>query len=227
MSFAGFPRDLIDFLSELRKNNDREWFQAHREDYETYLVEPAREFVLAIGDCLNKLGSDIHAEPRVRGSIFAINRDVRFSKDKTPYETHLDMWFWQGDGPSRERPGYFFRLTPETLTLGAGMHGFSDATLERFRQAVLEPVRGARLEAIGQKLTTQGVDVGGQTYKKVPPGLPANHARADWLRHSGLFAAKDIPLPAEAFSDQLPGLCFAHYQRVAPLQQWLVDLLAA
>ena len=165
MSFAGFPRELIYFLSELRKNNDREWFQAHRAEYENFLVEPAREFVVALGDCLSSLGSGIHAEPRVRGSIFAINRDVRFSKDKTPYKTHLDLWFWQGDGPSRERPGYFFRLTPETLTLGAGMHGFSDA--------------------------------------------------------------QEIPLPAEAFSDQLPGLCFAHYRRVAPLQQWLVDLLAA
>ena len=148
MSFAGFPRELIDFLSELRKNNDREWFQAHRGEYESFLFEPAREFVVAIGDCLSKLGSDIHAEPRVRGSIFAINRDVRFSKDKTPYKTHLELWFWQGDGPSRERPGYFFRLTPESLTLGAGMHGFSDATLERYRNAVLDPITGGKLEAV-------------------------------------------------------------------------------
>ena len=71
-------------MTELGKNNNREWFQAHRDDYEHLLVEPAREFVVAMGECLKALGRDIHAESRVRGSIFAVNRDVRFSKDKTP-----------------------------------------------------------------------------------------------------------------------------------------------
>jgi uncharacterized protein (DUF2461 family) len=78
----------------------------------------------------------------VHGSIFAINRDTRFSADKMPYKTHLDLWFWQGPGPSRERPGYFFRLTPERLILGAGMHAFSDGALERYRRAVLDDELG-------------------------------------------------------------------------------------
>src|SRR6266568_1749051 len=81
---------------------------------------------------------------RVSWSIFAINRDIRFSKDKTPYKTHLDLWFWQGDGPSRERPGYFFRLTPETLILGAGMHAFSESALARYREAILDSVQGEK-----------------------------------------------------------------------------------
>ena len=59
----------------------------------------------AVRECLPRLGPGIHAEPRVRGSIFAINRDIRFSNDKSPYKPYLDLWFWQGDGPSRERPG--------------------------------------------------------------------------------------------------------------------------
>jgi len=82
MSFEGFRPELLEFLSGLKANNNREWFQQHRDDY--------------------------------------------------------DLWFWKGDGPSRERPGYFFRLTPESLTLGAGMHGVSDALLARYRQAVVE-----------------------------------------------------------------------------------------
>jgi uncharacterized protein (DUF2461 family) len=91
MSFEGFRPELIDFLSELAQNNNREWFQTHRDDYEHYLVEPAREFVVALGDCLKSLGSDSHAEPHIRGSIFAINRDIRFARDKTPYKTYLDQ----------------------------------------------------------------------------------------------------------------------------------------
>ena len=108
------------------------------------------------------------------------------------------------------------------------MHSFSAAALERYRQAVVNPDRGARLEAVADALKKHaGVEVGGQTYRRVPAGLPADHARADWLRHSSLYAASELALPAadKVFSDQLPGLCFEHYARLAPLQQWLVDLL--
>src|SRR5690242_13666408 len=95
--FQGFSPELPQFLGALRDNNTREWFQAHRAEYEQLLLEPAREFVIALGELLKaQLGQDIHAEPKVHGSILAINRDVRFSPDKTPYKTHLDLWFWQG-----------------------------------------------------------------------------------------------------------------------------------
>jgi uncharacterized protein (TIGR02453 family) len=229
MTFQGFRPELIDFLNGLSVNNNIEWFDGHREQYENYYLEPAREFVVAMAECFSQLGSDIHAEPKVRGSIFAINRDIRFSKDKRPYKTQLDLWFWQGNGPSRERPGYFFRLTPETLMLGAGMHGFSDAQLERYRRAVLDPIQGPRLEQVARAIkddpTDRKLDFGGQTYKRVPGGFETDHPRADWLRHSGLFAGSEQPLPTELYSPQLRELCFAHYQRLAPLQQWLVDLL--
>src|SRR6185503_15233546 len=136
VAFSGFAPELIDFLGQLRANNNRDWFQAHREAYERYYVDAAREFVVAIGPRLAELGEGIHAEPKVRGSIFAINRDIRFSPDKTPYKAYLDLWFWQGDGPSRERPGYFMRLDAEHLTLGAGMHMFGDAALAAYRAAL-------------------------------------------------------------------------------------------
>src|ERR1700674_3689180 len=119
VAFQGFRPELIAFLQDLAANNNREWFLAHRQAYEEYLLEPAREFVMAMGQCLPKLGETIHAEPKIHGSIFAINRDTRCSSDKTPYKTYVDLWFWQGNGPSRERPGYFFRLMPESLVLGA------------------------------------------------------------------------------------------------------------
>ena len=158
----------------------------------------------------------------MRGSIFGINRDTRFSTDKTPYKTYLDLWFWQGDGPSRERPGHFLRLTAESLTLGAGMHAFSDHALERYRQAVLEDDRGQGLE---QAASQTRAEIGGRTYKRVPAGLPADHPRAEWLRHSGLFASVDQPLAAEFYTPQFVRLCFEHYRRLAPLQHWLNDVL--
>jgi uncharacterized protein (TIGR02453 family) len=223
-AFRGFRPELLDFLDGLRAHNSREWFQEHRQEYEHVLLEPAREFVITMGERLKAFGDDIHAEPKVHGSIFAINRDTRFSADKTPYKTHLDLWFWQGAGPSRESPGYFFRLTPESLMLGAGMHAFSDRALERFRRAVLDERLGAALEQAANDLAAE---IGGRTYKRVPAGLPADHPRAEWLRHSGLSAQVQLePVPQELFADTLPAFCCAHFERAAPLQRWLVELLA-
>src|ERR1041384_2731155 len=131
--FVGFSADTLDFLATLRANNSREWFSAHRDQYERVLLEPARAFVLAMAELLPRLGDDLHAEPKIHGSILAINRDTRFSADKRPYKSHLDLWFWQGEGANRERPGYFCRIEPEGLMLGAGMHAFAiEGLLERY-----------------------------------------------------------------------------------------------
>jgi uncharacterized protein (TIGR02453 family) len=225
-TFSGFRPQLLEFLAGLRANNTRDWFQAHRQAYDELLMEPSRAFVVRLGEVLKQnLGEDIHAEPKVHGSILAITRDTRFSADKTPYKSHLDLWFWQGDGPGRERPGYFFRLTPESLILGAGMHAFPEQALESYRRAVLDDSRGTALEAAAERC---GTEIGGRTYKRVPAGLPAEHPRADWLRHSGLFAEVSLePVPQDAFSEAFPEWCLAQYTRVAPLQRWLVELLAA
>jgi uncharacterized protein (TIGR02453 family) len=224
VAFRGFPPELLHFFDRLASDNRREWFQAHRSEYEAYFLEPARQLVIALGELLPRLGPDIHAEPKVHGSILAITRDTRFSTNKTPYKTHLDLWFWQGDGPSRERPGYFFRLSAQSLILGAGMHAFSaEGALERYRQAVLDADRGQQLKVAAQVV---GLDrIRGRTYKRVPHGLPAGHPRADWLRHSGLYAELDQPLPSELYTPALPELCFEQFARLAPLQLWLVDLL--
>src|SRR5438876_5955775 len=99
---AGTPAEGIQFLRDLRANNNKAWFDAHRKVYEEYLLEPAKQFVLDAGERLRKIAPGIHAEPRVQGgSILRINRDTRFSKDKSPYKNHLDFFFWEaGSGAS-------------------------------------------------------------------------------------------------------------------------------
>src|SRR5690348_12096105 len=88
--FEGFSVELPRFLSALREHNSKEWFSVHRAEYDNYLLGPAREFVIGLGDLLHeRLGQDIHAEPKVYGSILPINRDTRFVADKTPYKTQL------------------------------------------------------------------------------------------------------------------------------------------
>jgi uncharacterized protein (TIGR02453 family) len=222
-----FRPEALDFLHRLEEHNEREWFHAHRDEYDTLLLEPARDFVEAFGALSEQLGEGVDSDPRVGRSIMRINRDTRFSRDKRPYKTHLDLWFPQGPGPSRERPGFWFRLTPERLILGAGMHHFERPLLERFREAVADPKRGAELVAAVDEVRAAGGEVGGQTYKRVPAGYDVDEQRGELLRHSGLFAGVEhAPPPPETHGADLPAFCIENYARLVPMQRWLLALVA-
>jgi uncharacterized protein (TIGR02453 family) len=222
MPFEGFAPELLTFLDELGRNNSRDWFHAHRDQYETVLLEPARDFVEAMGE---KLGPEFNADPRVGGSIMRIARDTRFSRDKRPYKDHLDLWFWHGAGPSRERPGLWFRLTPNELILGAGMHHFEREVLGRYREAVADPESGRELAKIVTAVERSGAEVGGRHYKRVPAGYEPDHERADLLRHDGLYAGLELTVPREARTPRFPAFCSTRYRKLVPVVDWLADLL--
>jgi uncharacterized protein (TIGR02453 family) len=223
VAFEGFPEEGLAFLAGLAEHNERAWFEERRDVYEGCLLEPARELVVETGEELARRGIDVHAEPRVNGSIFRINRDTRFSKDKRPYKTHLDLWLWQGDGPSRRCAGFFFRLRPDALVLGAGRHHLEPEPLERYRQAVANARTGEALVAAVEQVESAGFTLGGERYKRVPAGLAAEGRRADLLRHEGLFAYEDIsPPPPETHTAGLPAVCAERFARLEPLQAWVV-----
>ena len=221
MSFTGFPKETVRFLSGIRDHNEKEWFEGHRGDYERSFLAPAVAFAEALAPRLRKIEPAITVEPRVNGSIMRINRDIRFSKDKSPYKDHLDLWFWTGDRKGWDTSGFFFRLTPDQLILGAGMHGFAPPTLARYRTAVLDDRKGSALAAAVTKLRKAGYDVGTETYKKVPPGAPPDHPRAALLRHGGLHAGWEGKQPAALGKPAILDFVAKHYAAVAPIHRWL------
>lgn len=226
-TFSGFPPAGLDFLAGLAEDNSKRYFDAHRETYEEALLEPARDFVVALGaELQSRVSPDIHAEPRVNGSIFRINRDTRFSRDKTPYKTHLDLFFWEGAGRSRECPGFFFRLGPDALLLGAGMHRFDGGLLDAYRNAVAADPSGDALESALARVTQGGgVEIGGKSYKRVPQGFAPGHPRAEFLKHDGLYVWTETALPKVVHEAGLVAWCADRLAALAPLHRWIVDTL--
>ena len=222
--FAGFPREGIDFLRDLAVNNNKPWFEANRRGYDEGLLEPGRLFVGAMGMALSEFAPGIHAEPRVSGSIFRIHRDIRFSRDKRPYKPNFDMWFWQGDRHSRDCPGFFLRLAPDRVKVGAGRYRFDKAPLEAFRLAVADERRGSALEQALKAVRAAGGEVGGEHYKRVPRGFDADHPRADLLRYNALHAWIEGPLPPEAHSADFVEYCAERCRKLSPVQRWILDL---
>ena len=226
-TFNGFPKDAVTFLLDLRHNNDREWFKAHKPEFDRNVTAPAKEFgaalTAALGDALAETGAD---QP-VNSSIFRIYRDIRFSKDKTPYKTHLGMWFWQGERPRMENSGFYFHLEPPKLMLAAGVHTFPKPLLKAYRNAVVSERFGpALIDAVNAMKSSADYDIDQKTYKRVSRGFDKDHPRADWLLYSGLTVAEEDLIPDALYSAELIDFCLQAYRRMFPLHNWLQEMIA-
>jgi uncharacterized protein (TIGR02453 family) len=225
-AFKGFSEKTVGFFRELAANNDREWFAARRSDYEEHVLKPAQAFVAAMGERLRRLSPGIKADPRPDGSLFRIYRDTRFSPDKSPYKTHLGIFFWEGKKPRMECSGYYFHLEPPRLMLGGGIYIFPRPLLERFRQAALDPEYGDGLAKAIKKLASRpGFSLDGKHYKRLPPGTDPTLPNAGLLLHNGLYGGWETDIPAEFYSPALIDYCWERFRPLAPLHRWLTDLV--
>jgi uncharacterized protein (TIGR02453 family) len=223
-NFNGFYPETLDFFRGLKENNNKEWFEQNQKAYQDFVMAPARDYILAMGDILISLSPEINADPRANKSLFRINRDTRFSNDKTPYKTHLGIVFWEADLPRMESSVFYFHLEDQNLMLGAGIYKFTKPQLEQYRKSVVQSRYGDGLTEIFKTLSLKGYDFGGKNYKKVPSGYDASHKNAGLLLYDGLYASKNLGIPDEFYSGNLIGFCLGIYRELSGLQKWLSEL---
>ena len=220
--FKGFPKETVKFFEDLKKNNSKEWFEAHKKDYEQYVKRPAEDFVIAMGKKLQQLSPHFRAIPKVNQSLFRINRDTRFSNDKTPYKTNLGIWFWEGERKRMECTGFYFHFGDGNLMLGAGMHVFSKENLARFRKAVVHKQHGPQLKKTISAISRNGYAVHGRHYKRIPQGFGASHKLSEFLLYSGLSAMTEGKIPKEFYASAIVNYVFSHFKKMYPLHEWLL-----
>ncbi|MEM1401240.1 MAG: DUF2461 domain-containing protein [Pseudomonadota bacterium] len=220
-TFQGFPKDTVAFITELAANNSKDWFEANRDRYEESYREPARAFVEAMAEPLATLSPELNADPRNNGSILRIHRDVRFSKDKSPYHTYLRIIFWQGAGKSKGKSGLYFGISPGELFLGGGMHGFDPEQLKRYRSALENPAKSEALQKAIQKVKKAGHTLGEPHLKKIPNTIPADHPAPDLFRYKGLYAGIHSSLEPWLHGPEISDKVMDRFKTVRPLQAWL------
>lgn len=226
-AFTGFSRGTVAFFTGLKKHNEREWFEAHRAEYETDVMAPARRFVTALGERLRELSPALRYEPKMNGSLFRIYRDTRFSADKTPYKTNLGIYFWEGGGSRLECSGYYVHLQPPDFGLGTGVYMFSPEQLKQFRHTAVHPEYGYDLLDIVTALSSRSnVEIGGRHYKRFPAGSDAAHPNAGLLLHNALYAWHETSIPGEFYTPQLVDYCYRHFAAATPLHRWLVNMIS-
>ncbi len=218
--FEGFGSQTRRFLAGIAANNEKAWFDAHRDDYERHYVAPALAFIRQIAPRLKQIAPQLSAEPKINGSLLRINHDMRFSKDRQPYKDRLDLWFWEGAKRGWDRPGLFMRLTATSLILGAGMRRFEGPQLDAYRVSVVGPA-GETLATLLDRLTVAGYETSGATRKRVPPGLDPDHSRAHLLLHGALSVVLAEPVPDACATREFVDYCARHFAALAPLNDWL------
>jgi uncharacterized protein (TIGR02453 family) len=225
LSFHGFSKEFFKFFSDLEKHNDKSWFEENRGRFDKYVMKPAEGFVVDMGKRLRSIAPRVVADPRRDRSIFRLNRDTRFSADKTPYKTHLGIFFWEGPRKKLDNSGFYLHLSKSKLFIGVGLHIFPRHLLEAYRESVVHPKYGAEMvNAVREATKNPSCTIGWRYYKKVPRGYDSRHPNADWLLFNGLGVYCENPLPGEIYSQDFIGYCFNIFRDMSPIHNWLLDM---
>jgi len=201
VTFRGWPSEALEFYEGLSADNSKTFWTAHLEVYEKHVRQPMEELLAAL-------------EPEFGpGKIFRPYRDVRFSKDKSPYKTHLGAWLSAG--------GYI-QLSADGLAAGSGMYQMSPRQLERYRRAVADDRSGRQLAQIVSKLRKSGITVDAHDVLKTgPKGYPKDHPRIELLRYKGLISWKQWPVGAWLGTRKAKERLVGFLRTSKPLHDWL------
>jgi len=221
---AIFTSDLFAFLRDLARNNDRAWFAENRERYERDVKAPALRFVAEVAPHLGKVSPNFRADPRpVGGSLFRIHRDVRFSKDKSPYKTHVGIRFPHKAGKDVHAPGFYLHLEPGQVFFGCGVWHPDGATLARIRGSIAarpDRWRGVR----DGKRFRRRFRLGGDTLRRAPRGTDPDHPLIDDLKRKDYVAFAELDEKAvqrQEFVKECGALCLD----AEPFQRFLCEAL--
>lgn len=215
--FEGFSAETIDFLWELRMNNSREWMEKNRERYKSVLKEPFDRLAAELAQAGRAYsGADLAY------SISRINRDIRFSKDKSPYRScrWVVLHGTQTTGTSwKLRPAFYFELNPESYTYGMGLYHATPVYLTSFRRKLAE--NPAAFQRIAKKVEKDAkYQLGGEEYRKIKDES-LDPLLQSWYRKKELVVSATEPLEDVLFSAELPSFLTKEWKRLRELYQFL------
>ncbi|HKS16015.1 MAG TPA: TIGR02453 family protein [Planctomycetota bacterium] len=225
MSAAGLPPGFFKFLAELAKNNNRDWFQKNKGRFEGDVQGPALGLVEAIGDRMPAVSRHIVVEAKkAGGSLLRIYRDVRFSKDKSPYQTYIAAQFRHAKGKGISAPGFYVHLSPADSFLGVGIWQPEPPHLLKIRKAI-ESKTDAWLKARDDKgFRAAFAELAGESLKRPPVGFQPEHPCVEDLKRKDYVAFRKFSA-SEASRPGFPDWMIDSYRASTPFMRFLCSAL--
>jgi uncharacterized protein (TIGR02453 family) len=190
--YASFDGDTLQFLRELRDNNNREWFQENKTRYDAQVLDVALNFIQSMHDPLIEMAPNFTAVPkRMGGSLMRVYRDTRFSKNKTPYKTNIGIQFRHEQAKDVHAPGFYVHIDPEQVFLGAGMWRPESSALASIRQRISDK-QAEWLRTRDDKSFKRHFNLGGESLSRPPRGYAKDHPMIVDIRRKDFIAVKNM-----------------------------------
>jgi uncharacterized protein (TIGR02453 family) len=215
--FEGFPKEGINFLRKLKRNNNRVWFNAHKAEYEELVKLPMQSLIATLAIVLRDYAPEMEANPK--RSMFRIYRDTRFSKDKTPYKTHVAAVFTP-EGTTHDDAGLYLHIEPGEIYLGGGIYAPDSEQLRKIRRAIAHE-SDAFIDIVNNKdfIKSYG-SVIGEKLTRVPQGFDRNHPLAEYLRMKQYYAGASLD-EKFCYSSKFVDIIHSYFRKIQPLVHFL------
>ncbi len=228
LRFAGMRPAALTFLRVIKKNNRREWFEANRDTYEREIKLPLKAMVEELDVRFAELAPEFVGDPKT--SLFRIYRDIRFSKDKSPYKSHAAFWIFhrapgRGVGQTVDGgAGFYFHLEPGASLVAGGLWMPPRPKLQRIRDAIADDPKSFEKLVLSKPFLRRfdGLteDDPGVLLKRLPRGYEAGHPAERWLRFNSFTVSRALA-DKDVLSPKVVDLVMKDYAAMVPFVRWL------
>ena len=227
MVFKGFDKKTLPFLDEIRKNNNKEWFEANKSCYIKLILEPCRVFVEEFGEHLMALEPTINYAPKINKSLFRIYRDTRRPDAiAIPIKHRIGVIFWQGDGSRMQSSSFYLHFSPDELFISVGVRWFEKPMLDAYREYINNDEKRVKLAQILEDIEglNKGYKIIEKGYKRYPKGFDKDMKNADLSLYKGMATYKILKPELIENGKKLIDTLYKIYEDMLPLQQFMYEV---
>lgn len=217
--FNGFSTKTLDFLKDLKANNNKVWFEANKQDYQNDLLEPMQNLIMDLGEFMLTIDPNLEIKPAVDKTISRIYRDTRFSRDKSPYKSTMWITFKRPRKDWKDAPVYFFEISPRSYRYGMGFYSASLQTMERLRNMISKKP-AEFLEAISFYSRQKTFTVEGEKYKRILNNSIPEEVQ-DWYQRKNLYLVCNRNIDDHLFNRVLIDDLISGFGLLAPFYHYL------
>jgi uncharacterized protein (TIGR02453 family) len=207
---AYFTQEFNDYFKQLSRNNERDWFRAHKKEYEKYVKGPFNDFVGEIIDRVSLQDPEVDIEPK--DAVFRIARDIRFSKDKTPYKTHVAAVVTREGRRNVQYPGLYFYFGAKGLGIGGGVYKLDKDHILKIRRAIVEDGKTLERATKGKAFTELFGELRGEKNVRLPKEFAGEVERYPVIANKQFFYLAEYDDPKILLRNDLAALVMRHYR---------------
>ena len=227
MEFKGFSKKTLPFLKKIKANNNKEWFEAHKKEYEELILEPSRAFVVEMGEHIQALEPTINFSPKINKSLYRIYRDTRrMGANKAPIKHRIGVIFWQGNNKRMQSSSFYLHFSPDELYVAVGVRWFEKPMLDAFREYIKYDSKRVELAEILKdiKAKDDGYTHLEKGYKRYPKGFNADMPSADLSLYKGMATYKILEPHLIEKGEEFIDTLYKIYEDMLPLQQYMYEV---